>query len=110
MWIAEGCAQRFRQEYDVPKTLSGWLHLSERLGMVVEWAEIPFDLVAFRITNVMILSQKATTDDLITAIRHEIAHWTMHRGNALWWQRQPMGELMIAKMERQANELAGLLR
>lgn len=109
MWVAAECLERFRDEHNLPDDVPGWVQLAEKLGMVVEWRHLPFGIHAFRIKHLVSINFGLTEAEELHALQHEVSHWVMHRGNSLWWANRPMGEMILAKHERQANEFAMLV-
>lgn len=109
MWVAADCLDRFLEEHDLPDDVPGWVQLAEKLGMVVEWKHLPFGVPAFRIKHLMVINFGLTEEEELNALRHEVSHWVLHCGNSLWWATRPMGEMILAKKERQADEWASLV-
>lgn len=111
MWVAAARAIRLLNEEreELPDSLGGWFDLAHELGLEVVYADIPVDSCAFRIADVIVLQRGLSEADEIDALRHEVCHELLHPGNQGWWSKRPMGDQIVAKQERQANELSEML-
>lgn len=104
-WVVEDIIRRERRRVGYYRA-DEWQRFLENHGLRVRFIGLPVTVPAILCGNTVYVRRGLTAEKTAAAVWHELGHVVCHVGNRRFWERLPLGHLIISKMERQASEFA----
>lgn len=108
-WIARDVADRILAEHHDVK-VQDWRAFAIASGFQLIRVPLSTGRGSFMIGKTIFLHNRLSDTEEEEAVCHELCHRYMHACNMFWWEGRPYGKYIVSKYERQARELANLLR
>lgn len=105
-WVAKSMAERMRMELG-SHLWDDWDRFLVACGMRWLFRDLPESVPALVVDRTVVLRKGMSEMETAKSAFHEGGHFLMAHGNRDFWLSRPQGYIMLAKLDRRAEEFAG---